>query len=169
MASPLVTAASRWRALGAWLASDLTTTRWVLVVGYLGLLVPLLAYDCRFWRSWPLGIPPYAVYCLHWVTIVQMILAPPLFVVSAGTTELCPPIPPARLWLPVCIAATGVNQAIWAATMSLNQLFNASSVTHALPIFAIQAVSWVLCSALLFSLSRNRGGAIRCSGDCPGS
>jgi hypothetical protein len=135
-----------------WLRSDMKVLRWVLLGLYLLLLAWIsvsaisMSPDTRL-----VGPTDVAIF------LVTMAI----FIVGGGTTHLCEPIRPRRLWIPVAVGSLNVALVILSAVAALAELceldlqrLHSGGRLPYLPV--LEVGSWPVCGALLWYIVRRR-------------
>ena len=137
--------AAVWRPVRHWLRSDMKVLRWFFLGFYLLLCVDLI----RLCGDLVLIPIVCAVY----------FGSQALFVFGAGTTRLCEPIEPGRLWIPVAITAYALAQlAAWGGLVLMvlwHCPWPAKVPIHYLT-SGLNLGAWPLCGVLLWFLVRKR-------------
>lgn len=134
--------------LRAWLRSDLRTLRWVLLALYTLLLLGLVAISSFG------GDPTATLICITVLIVAQLI-----FILGAGTIQLCRPIRKRRLWMPVLVSSimfaalvAGMILAFW-EFFKLDQHTSGDFMTFAF--WGLLGASWIGWGVLIFIYARN--------------
>jgi hypothetical protein len=128
------------QSIRAWLRSDLRILRWVFLVLYVVLVTGLFLISF-------VGVA--SLMLLGALFFMQA-----LFILGAGTMELCRPIRKRRLWLPVMVAALMLAALVGGLFVALSELFYLERVVPGdswdLAFWIMVIGSWVLWGVLLW-------------------
>ncbi len=129
-----------------WLRSDMRVLRWVFLTLYLlllaGLTIPFIfASDGDVWSIWA-------------VLAGVLLFSQALFILGAGTVNLCRPIKRHRLWMPVLAAATLLALLVMGFMLAGLELFqldqNMPGVVMGVLFWGALATSWLGWGVLLW-------------------
>ena len=129
---------------------NMKVLKWVLLGLYIAIIIGLLGMSYRHGESlngklfWPLFI------------LVVTVLSQALLIFGAGTVNLCTPIRPRRLVLPVIVAAVMMTVLVAALCHSLAELLYLDDIDWIVYVFwIIVGLSWILWSIVFFIMYRD--------------
>lgn len=121
--------------------------RWTLLLCYLGLVGGLVAWGLSGEDAWP-------VIVVLAITLASMAL----FILGAGSKDLCRPIRRPRLLMPVAAASLMLAVLVAGLTMAFGELFrfqDEDTTGGALLAWATLLATWIFWGVLLYAYTRN--------------
>jgi hypothetical protein len=120
------------------------TIRWVLLLFYVLTIVILTAMG--------LSIGPLRACTL--IGLAVLIVSQAVLLKAVGTSDLCRPVRPLRLIIPVAIAAFMMAVLVVALTLAISELVRAEFPTSILVFWLILGASWVFWFVVFFFYTR---------------
>lgn len=144
-----MTATSPLNRIRAYLSSDMRTMRWILVGLYIAVIVALIGIAAFQSLDSVAGI-----LILLGITIA----AQALFILGAGTIQLCRPIKRRRLWMPVLASSLAFAVLVAGFFFAIGELFKLDtgpqSDFYGIIFLAFLIFSWIAWGVLIFTYAR---------------